>query len=75
MTGMGSDGAAGLGEIKVAGGHTIAQDKESSAVYGMPRVATEKGWVDSVLPLTEMPAYLSSRIGRLPKLENRYVFV
>jgi two-component system chemotaxis response regulator CheB len=75
LTGMGSDGAAGLGEIKGAGGHTIAQDKESCAVYGMPRVATEKGWVDKVLPLAEMPLYLSSRIGRLPNLESKYVFV
>lgn len=74
MTGMGGDGAAGLGEIKAAGGHTIAQDKDSSAVYGMPRVATEKGYADKVLPLTEMSSYLSRRIGQLPELENRYVF-
>jgi len=74
LTGMGGDGAAGLGEIKAAGGHTIAQDKDSSAVYGMPRVATEKGYAEKVLPLIEMPSYLSSRIGRLTELENRYVF-
>jgi two-component system chemotaxis response regulator CheB len=74
LTGMGSDGAAGLGEIKAAGGHTIAQNKDSSAVYGMPRVATEKGYAEKVLPLAEMPSYLSSRIGRLRELENRYVF-
>lgn len=74
MTGMGGDGAAGLGEIKAAGGHTIAQDKDSSAVYGMPRVATEKGYADRVLPLAEMPSYLSRKVGRLPELENRYVF-
>jgi two-component system chemotaxis response regulator CheB len=74
MTGMGGDGAAGLGEIKAAGGHTIAQDKDSSAVYGMPRVAIEKGYADKVLPLAEMPLYLSRKVGRLPELENRYVF-
>lgn len=74
MTGMGGDGAAGLGEIKAAGGHTIAQDKDSSAVYGMPRVAIEKGYADKVLPLAEMPSYLSRKFGRLPELENRYVF-
>jgi two-component system chemotaxis response regulator CheB len=74
LTGMGGDGAAGLGEIKAAGGHTIAQDKESSAVYGMPRVATEKGYVEKVLPLTELPSYLSSSVGRLPQLESKYVF-
>jgi two-component system, chemotaxis family, protein-glutamate methylesterase/glutaminase len=74
ITGMGSDGAAGLGEIKTAGGHTIAQDKESSAVYGMPRAATEKGYAEKVLSLSEMPSYLSSRVGLLTELENRYVF-
>ncbi len=74
MTGMGGDGAAGLGEIKAAGGHTIAQDKDSSAVYGMPRVAIEKGYADKVLPLDDLPSYLSRKVGRLPELENRYVF-
>lgn len=70
MTGMGNDGAHGLGEIKAAGGHTIAQDKESCAVYGMPRVAAERGYADKVLPLTEMASYVSSRIGRIAQLET-----
>jgi len=72
MTGMGNDGAQGLGEIKSAGGHTIAQDKESCAVYGMPRVAAERGHADKVLPLTEMASYVSSRIGRVAQLETVY---
>ena len=42
MTGMGSDGAQGLGEIMGAGGHTLAQDKESCAVYGMPESQLKK---------------------------------
>lgn len=73
LTGMGGDGATGLGEIKAAGGYTIAQDKDSSAVYGMPRVAIEKGYADKILPLAEMPLYLSRKFGRLPELETRYV--
>lgn len=64
MTGMGSDGAQGIGEIRKAGGHTLAQDRESCSVYGMPRVAIEKGFVDTVLPLKEMPEYLISVVGQ-----------
>ena len=72
MTGMGSDGAIGLGEIKRAGGHTIAQDKESCSVYGMPRSALDRGSVEKVLPLTEMPGYLISAVGRMVDLEESY---
>jgi two-component system chemotaxis response regulator CheB len=74
LTGMGSDGAAGLGEIKAGGGHTIAQDKESSAVYGMPRAAADRGFVHKVLPLVEIPAYLSATVGTASRLEDKYVF-
>ena len=72
MTGMGSDGAVGLGEIRDAGGHTIAQDKESCAVYGMPRIAVERGFVAEIVPLSEMAAYLSTKVGRPAALENSY---
>jgi two-component system chemotaxis response regulator CheB len=43
LTGMGSDGADGLAAVAAAGGQTIAQDEHSSAIYGMPRVAAERG--------------------------------
>ena len=72
MTGMGSDGAQGLGEIKKAGGNTVAQDKESCAVYGMPRIAVEKGYANKIVPLAEMASYLASEVGRLVALENSY---
>ena len=70
MTGMGSDGADGLGEIKRAGGHTIAQDKSSSSVFGMPRVAIDRGFAQKILPLTEMPSYLVGVLGSGPKVEE-----
>jgi len=54
MTGMGEDGAEGIGEIKKAGGRTIAQDELSSVVFGMPKAAIKRGYADRVLPLDGM---------------------
>jgi len=54
MTGMGSDGAKGMLEMKQSGAYTIAQDEETSAVFGMPHEAIKGGAVDKVLPLQEI---------------------
>jgi len=54
LTGMGSDGAKGIGVIKEKGGITLAQDEETSVIFGMPKVAIHSGVVDKVVPLTEM---------------------
>ncbi len=51
MTGMGEDGAQGMGAVKAAGGLTIAQSEESCVVYGMPRVAIERGFAVRVVGL------------------------
>ncbi len=51
MTGMGEDGARGLGLIKDAGGATIAQSEDSCVVYGMPKAAIERGFALRVIPL------------------------
>jgi two-component system chemotaxis response regulator CheB len=56
LTGMGKDGAAGLLEIRKAGGATIAQDEASSVVYGMPREAVLLGAAAHVVPLGEVAA-------------------
>ncbi len=58
LTGMGSDGAEGMQKIKEAGGRTIAQDKNSSVIFGMPNVAIEKKCIDHILPLNEISTFL-----------------
>ena len=54
LTGMGTDGALGLGMIKDAGGDTLAQDEETSLVFGMPKAAIERGLAKEVLPLDKI---------------------
>jgi two-component system chemotaxis response regulator CheB len=49
LTGMGDDGADGLENLRKTGGHVIAQDEESCAVFGMPKAAIERGIVDQIL--------------------------
>jgi len=51
MTGMGSDGAEGLWEMKQTGSTTIAQDEATCVVFGMPKEAIERGAVNTVAPL------------------------
>ena len=55
MTGMGQDGAKGILKIKNNGGRTIAQDEETSVVYGMNRVAVQMGAIEEVVSLTDIP--------------------
>ncbi len=51
LTGMGDDGSDALGTMRNAGAPTIAQDQESSVVWGMPGEAVKRGNADFVLPL------------------------
>jgi two-component system chemotaxis response regulator CheB len=51
LTGMGTDGAAGLLDIRKAGGRTFAQDEQSSVIYGMPRAAAQAGAVQTSVSL------------------------
>jgi chemotaxis response regulator CheB len=51
---MGRDGGEGLLALRKAGGLTIAQDAETSVVYGMPRAAAELGAAMEILPLKEI---------------------
>jgi two-component system, chemotaxis family, protein-glutamate methylesterase/glutaminase len=60
LTGMGKDGAAGLLEVRRAGGTTIAQDEATSVVYGMPREAAILGAAERILPLPRIAAALAA---------------
>ena len=51
LTGMGSDGASGMTEIKKTGGYVIAESEETAIVYGMPKVVVDLGLADEVKPL------------------------
>jgi two-component system chemotaxis response regulator CheB len=58
MTGMGQDGSEGLRELRAAGALVLAQDEETSVVFGMPAAAIAAGVVDAVLPLPAIGARL-----------------
>jgi two-component system response regulator WspF len=63
LTGMGKDGALGLAALRNAGWHTIAQDKETSVVYGMPAAAAELNAATEILPVSRIASAIRSRIG------------
>jgi two-component system chemotaxis response regulator CheB len=59
MTGMGSDGALGLRMMKEKGAFVIAQDEQTSTVFGMPKKPIEEGLVDVVLPLSQISTQIN----------------
>jgi two-component system chemotaxis response regulator CheB len=71
LTGMGRDGAAGLLEVRRAGGLTIAQDEGTSVVYGMPREAVILGGVERELTLAQIGPALSALAAQKDELRQR----
>ncbi len=69
LTGMGDDGAAGLLEMRQAGGSTIAQDEASCIVFGMPKEAIERGAVEQILPLQRIAETILWKARRDPELQ------
>jgi len=61
LTGMGSDGAIGLKTLKDNGWTTIAQDEESSLIYGMPKKAFELGAAKMVMNITEIKEFITTK--------------
>ena len=62
LTGMGCDGLEGMTAIRNAGGMTLGQDEASCAVYGMPRACADKGILQKVVPLSQVPGQILSAL-------------
>lgn len=62
LTGMGRDGAEGLRALRTNGHHTIAQDRDSSAVYGMPKAAADLDAASEILPLEKIGGRLAELV-------------
>lgn len=58
LTGMGQDGAEGMLAMKQAGARCISQDEATSVVFGMPKVAFEKGGAEKLVPLDKIATSL-----------------
>lgn len=70
MTGMGSDGARGLLEMKQAGAKTIAQDESTCVIFGMPKEAVKLGAVDEIAPLEEIPARILKAVREIARRQR-----
>jgi two-component system chemotaxis response regulator CheB len=62
LTGMGSDGRNGAGEIRAAGGTVVVQDQATSVVWGMPGAISQAGFADEVLPLDRIPEAINRHL-------------
>jgi two-component system chemotaxis response regulator CheB len=64
MTGMGDDGAAAMARLRAEGGHTIAQDEDTSVVWGMPGELVRRGGADQIAPLPDIAQRIVQAISR-----------
>lgn len=70
LTGMGDDGAKGLKKMRDCGAYTIAQDRSSSAVYGMPREAAKLDAASEIAALDRIPEILRRLVGNEKKYNS-----
>ncbi|MCL1911503.1 MAG: chemotaxis response regulator protein-glutamate methylesterase [Leptospirales bacterium] len=73
MTGMGNDGADGIKLIHDLGGYTMAQDRGSSVIYGMNRVAVEMGVIDEIVQLDEIAKKIVEYIDGINDYRNKLI--
>lgn len=73
LTGMGQDGMRGADRLHQAGAEVIAQDQASSVVWGMPGAVVAAGLADTVLPLEEIGAFLTTRLATQPVARPKVV--
>ncbi|HKW17460.1 MAG TPA: chemotaxis response regulator protein-glutamate methylesterase [Terriglobales bacterium] len=73
LTGMGCDGLQGMSAIGRAGGTTLGQDQATSTVYGMPRACAERGVLQEIAPLSQIPAEILKIVNYSPnRRENNF---
>ena len=71
LTGMGKDGANGMQEMAEEGATTVAQDEQSSVVWGMPKAAIDLGGVSCILPLDKISYFIVKKVYSRVPLENK----
>jgi two-component system, chemotaxis family, protein-glutamate methylesterase/glutaminase len=73
LTGMGQDGMRGVERLRQSGAEVVAQDQASSVVWGMPGAVVTAHLADSVLPLTEIGGFLTTRVATLSVAQPKVV--
>ena len=73
LTGTGTDGTLGIGEIKAKGGLTVVQDPNEAEYDGMPQSAIATGMIDLVLTIAEIPGAIARYVQVRPRLPQRAV--
>lgn len=64
MTGMGCDGCEGMKKIKASGGYSIAQNEDTSVVYGMPKAVVDAGLADEIQPLENIAKAIVNAVNK-----------
>ncbi len=74
LTGMGDDGAAGMGELKQIGAPILVQDEKTSVVWGMPGEVVKRGFADEILPLGRIAGNVSWSWSARPDWHRYVIF-